>query len=383
MNIIFISSQPYPIGMAGTKRIRLFAEYLANKNVTVNLFTISMSNYENDVSGVLNNVKYQFVRRRYHHILFGSRYLKHRIADLFDKQDANFIYVYGGLNIETKRLISYSIKLGYKIVLDLVEDYSLHNEKIRKRLALRYKLNTYLNQKMMHHVDGYIVISKYLKENLKSKNINNRKNQLIPISAGNLHFNPTKVDKRTNFRFLYTGTFGVKDGIDYMLTAYKKLYEKYKNVELYLTGKVGRISKNYKYLQEIDSTYNIKYLGTIPDNDYYNFLYNTDVLLMTRIGSKFANSGFPFKLGEYLATGKPVIATDVSDINLYLKDKEDIIMAQPSDAESLFKAMEFTYLNYDNCIEIGQNGKRTAKKYFNPKTNGKLLQDFLNALSDG
>ena len=381
MNIIFISSQPYPIGMAGTKRIRLFAEYLANKNVIVNLFTISRSNHENDVSGVLNNVKYQFVRRRYYHILFGSRYLKHRITDLFDKHDTNFIYVYGGINIETKRLISYSIKLGYKIVLDLVEDYSLHNEKIRKRLALRYKLNTYLNQKMMHHVDGYIVISKYLKENLKSKNVNNRKIQLIPISAGNLHFKPAGVDKRTNFRFLYTGTFGIKDGMDYMLTAYKKLYEKYKNVELYLTGKVGIISKNYKYLQEIDSTYNIKYLGTIPDNDYYNFLCNTDVLLMTRVYSEYANSGFPFKLGEYLATGKPVIATAVSDITSYLKDNYDIVLAKPSNVQSLYKVMEKVYLNYQDYIKIGVNGRNTALKYFNPTENGKILSDFLNEIS--
>lgn len=381
MNIIFISNQPYPIGMAGTKRVRFFAEYLASQKAVVNVYTFAKSNNENDESGILNKVYYHFLKRRYYHIIFSNKYLKQSITDLYNKDESNFLYVYGGLNIETKNIVSYARKLGYKIIADLVEDYAVHNEKIRTRLLLRYKLNTYLNKKMSRYIDGYIAISKYIEENLIIKNINNSKIQLIPISAGNLYHKPSKIDKRNKFRFLYTGTFGVKEGIDNMLTAYKNIYKIHQNVELYLTGKTGRISKNYQYLQELDSTNNIKYLGIIPDHEYYDFLCNTDVLLMTRIGSEFANSGFPFKLGEYLATGKPVIATDVSDINMYLKDKKDIILARPSDTDSLYKAMEYVYLNYQKCIKTGENGRKTAMKYFNPDTNGKLLHNFLKKLS--
>ena len=43
--------------------------------------------------------------------------------------------------------------------------------------------------------------------------------------------------------------------------------------------------------------------GFLLEDEYYKILPHSDVLLMTRINSKYANAGFPFKLGEYLASG--------------------------------------------------------------------------------
>ena len=380
MNIIFICNQPYPTGMAGTKRIRLFAENLADNKANVNVFIFAKSNGLNNSSGLFNKVKYQLVNFKYIHSILGNKYLNQQLVNLYDKRKKNIIYIYGGLNIETVKLLSFASNLGYKIVTDLVEDYSMHNEKIRFRLALRYKINTFINRKMISYVSGFIVISYFLKKKLESYKIDNNNIQLIPISAENLFHKYNKIQKRDNFRFLYTGTYGVKDGIVFMLDAYKKLFNKHPNIELILTGKTGRISKNYEYLKNLDANYNIRFLGKIPEDEYYNFLQDSDALLMTRIGSKYANSGFPFKLGEYLATGKPVIATDISDVKLYLRNKIDIILANPSDADSLYKAMDYTLLNYQKCIKIGQNGRNAALKYFNPKDNGNLLQKFLNRI---
>ena len=46
MNILFISSQPFPYGMAGSKRIRLFAEFLAKNNI-VKVLIIGKNNDRN------------------------------------------------------------------------------------------------------------------------------------------------------------------------------------------------------------------------------------------------------------------------------------------------------------------------------------------------
>lgn len=380
MNIIFISRLPYPNGMAGTKRIRLFAEYLANNETTVNIFILANSNGLNNFSGIHNKVKYQLIKFNYIHLFLGNKYLNQQLVNLYDKQKNNIIYLYGGLSIITAKLLSFASTLGYKIVADIVEDYSVHKERVSFHLKLKYKLDTIINNKMISNITGVIVISNYLKNKFESLKIDRNKIQLIPISAENIFHKPIKIQNRDIFRFVYSGTFGVKDGIDFMLNAYKKLFKKYPNIELTLVGKTGRIGKNYKYLKNLNSNYNIKYLGLIPEEKYYDFLQDSDVLMMTRIGSKYANSGFPFKLGEYLATGNPVIATDVSDIKLYLRDKIDIILASPSDSESLFKAMEYTVLNYQKCVGIGLNGKNAASKYFNPIINGKLLQDFLDRI---
>lgn len=60
--------------------------------------------------------------------------------------------------------------------------------------------------------------------------------------------------------------------------------------------------------------------GRFNEKEYYQELANADVLLMIRTNSSFANAGFPYKLGEYIATQNPVICTNVSDISLDLKN---------------------------------------------------------------
>ncbi|NHZ85051.1 MAG: hypothetical protein GWP19_04120, partial [Planctomycetia bacterium] len=86
MNIIFISNQHYPVGMAGTKRIRLFAESLADNRAIVNVFIFGKSNGLNNSSGIFNKVKYQFVKFKYIHSILGNKYLNQQLVNLYNKQ---------------------------------------------------------------------------------------------------------------------------------------------------------------------------------------------------------------------------------------------------------------------------------------------------------
>lgn len=55
-----------------------------------------------------------------------------------------------------------------------------------------------------------------------------------------------------------------------------------------------------------------RHLGFLVDSAYSDTLSSAGILCMPRINNGYAYAvGFPFKLGEYLATGKPVIATAV------------------------------------------------------------------------
>jgi len=380
MNVVFISNQPYPSGMAGSKRVRLFAEYLTRQDIPTNVFVYTKSNGDNKPFGKVNNVNYKFIKYSLKNIFTGNRSLIKDISELYNTNTNNYIIVYGGLNIESFNSITKLKKMGYKIIIDLVEDYSKIEEKISSKLALRFILNSYINDHRLDQINGFIVISSFLQKQLKDKDIDSKNIQLIPISAENINYSTKKITDKNRFRFLYSGTYGIKDGLEYLLDAYKNLHRKYSNIELYLTGKTGRLKKHYQYLQDIDPQQNIKFLGKIPDAEYYNTLNSANVLMMTRTDSEYSNSGFPFKLGEYLATGNPVIGTDVGDVTHYLEDKNNILLAKPSDSKSIYEAMEYAYLNYDTCKIIGENGRKAAVKYFNPESNGKLLVKFLKQL---
>jgi glycosyltransferase involved in cell wall biosynthesis len=124
----------------------------------------------------------------------------------------------------------------------------------------------------------------------------------------------------------------------------------------------------------------IQYLGYLSDAEFYQVLQKADVLCMTRTGSAYSNAGFPFKLGEYLATGKPVIASKVGDVTTYLKDREDAFLIAPGDVAALEGAMEYCIDNYDTAVKIGRSGMQKCRKFFNPEINGKMLLDLMISL---
>jgi glycosyltransferase involved in cell wall biosynthesis len=104
---------------------------------------------------------------------------------------------------------------------------------------------------------------------------------------------------------------------------------------------------------------------------------NADLLALPRPDSKQAQGGFPTKLGEYLATGKPVCATTVGELPDYLTDNESVFFAQPGSVESFAEAMRRALYDPENAKRVGLNGKQVAQEEFNKDIQAKKLYQFL------
>ncbi len=104
---------------------------------------------------------------------------------------------------------------------------------------------------------------------------------------------------------------------------------------------------------------------------------NAGLLVLPRPDSKQAQGGFPTKLGEYLATGKPVCVTRVGEIPEYLEDGKSVFMAKPGDTDSFAYAMERALSNPVLAKEVGKNGRKVAEKYFNMEKQAEKLYNFL------
>jgi glycosyltransferase involved in cell wall biosynthesis len=372
MNIIFVSPQPFPHGMAGSKRIRLFAEYLAI-NHTVKVIVTGKNNSNNAIKGKEKNVDFEFFR--FNRVQSFTALFKTRkiVKANYNKHEKNVIVIYDGIGLTNFLFALVGKKCGFKIVTDIVEDYSLHEENTGILLSILHKINSLFEKRTNKIVNGVIVISTRLRNKMKKLNIEDDKMELIPINAENINFIPQQrsVDPK-HLIFIYSGSYGNKDGIEFLIHTFREFVKKNRNVTLMLSGKITD-----KILELIHNDSSIIYKGLIPEEEYYEFLSKADALLMTRVNSEYANTGFPFKLGEYLATGKPVIASKVSDVELYLKDREDAILINPSDPDSLMDAFNYVMNNRNEIIKIGENGKKKCLLFFNPVINGDKLEKFL------
>jgi len=180
----------------------------------------------------------------------------------------------------------------------------------------------------------------------------------------------------------YSGSFGFKDGVPILIDAFDKLAAKYGNIRLVLIGK-GSIEDMHVINTRIASSCyreRIEYKGYLDNIEYHAALNAADILCMTRINHPYANAGFPFKLGEYLATGKPVVASKVSDVADLLQNGESAMLVEPNNAIDIMRMVEYLLKNPNKATAIGRSGHEVARRHFCHKMQAEALYDFTKTI---
>jgi glycosyltransferase involved in cell wall biosynthesis len=376
MNIIFAINIPYPLGMAGTARVKLFANYIARNHITSVLVT-NQANGENQDQGIINNVFYSLLVPSwtpiYLRLALYPFFSFIRLFQLKRHDKKNVICIYGNIDLYFLPILIAARFLGYKVIQDIVEDQSLKSEEFSLLTRLNIGFAVLFEPLFMRWLHGVIVISSQIEEKIQSINSSIPK-LLIPVSATNLSFNfLSDKEKSDLITIFYCGSFGVKDGVELLLEAFVRSQKVHPNLRLTLVGTPSNdVLKKIQIIQ--NNTINIT--GYLNDDDYWKCLYSSDILCMTRIDSPYANAGFPFKLGEYLATGKPVLATNVGDVTKYLEHQKDAIIIKPSCIDAIEEGINYLVSHPETHQLIGQNGLEKAKQFFNPEINSKMFEQF-------
>jgi len=377
---LVVFTREYPVGMASTKRIQHLMEYLKSRDVMVKVLAFRGNIPQPEMKGMFKTIPYQNIG---HGIKLSFRQIGKvisyyisgfkLIAQSKRKDWKNIIYKAGGLNIENILFVIWAKLLGFKMVMAIEEDYSFFSDNIK--MISRFKIWTireldFLNCKW---ADEIIVISYYLKNKYLKKGVT--KITLIPVTA-RINSGDNRKSFNKPLQIVYAGTFADKDGVSDIIRGFLEFKRSFKEAILILTGKSAQQEEyREKYRNERD----LLFRGFVEDNDFYPLLRNSDVLCMCRTESGFANAGFPFKLGEYLATGNPVICTKVSDVEYYL-DENDAYLIEPGNPQQITEALLSIVNDPDEARKRGMKGLEKCKKYFSAETNGQILLDVLERM---
>ncbi len=370
-------------GMAGTRRLQnnltpllnqkgikisnLILLYKITKNnpLTKNLETLRITY---NVYNPLSFIVYLYVGKRF-------------IKSMYNINKKNILYVYNYPSIHNIIFIKYARKLGYKVVFDIVEDLHLVTDITNFFSLCNIKISLFYLKKIDNLCDGCIVISDHLHKLVKQHS-GNKPLINIPISVNFKNFQDESkkeaIDQQVTSIF-YGGSFGSKDGLDVLLEAIKIVSLKKERVRLIITGKGAKnnMKKVFRLIKEMKIKELIDYKGFLPYDEYYKTMLSVNIFCMTRVNTPYANAGFPFKLGEMLSTGKPVIVTKVGDVEKYL-DNKSAVLINPNDSDSLAKAILYLIKNPQKASELGAEGKKRSEIFFDASKISESLYLFLN-----
>ncbi|WP_296700219.1 glycosyltransferase [Algoriphagus sp.] len=364
-------------GMAGSVRVRnLLNPLIENHSVKVNNIYFSNQADSIDDSGRSDELKVDLnLKNPVSIITYLSKSLKF-IRKKFNKKEKNIFYLYDTPDIKTIIPLIYARTLGYKIVLDIVED-STHAYSFGGFVnKLRVKSGVYILKNFQFLIDLNIVISSHLEQLLLSYT-SSEKVLFIPVTMDISKFKKSEFKKSKATTLFYGGSFGKKDGLDLLLKAFEEVCRENEDLKLILTGKGEAIHDFNEFMKLVNASEfseRIFYKGFIPSEEYQGLLNSCDIFCVIRDNSGAANAGFPSKLAEYLATGRAVIVTNVGDVSQHLSHKKNALIVEPESLTSLVGAIKFLIDNPEQISTIGKEGRLVAQEKFNNiKESNKLL----------
>jgi glycosyltransferase involved in cell wall biosynthesis len=390
VNIIILGSFPYPHGMAVTRHVQLLANGLRrNPQVSVRVIILRQSSRENVLTDSHQGVPYETVigdslRTK---AVLTAPWLYVRAARMirraFQPEQRNLLLVYGPPSWENLPSVCYARHLGFKIIFCVVEDDNLA---LAVSGSIWHRFQTISARSATRTItrvaDGIAVISSHLEAKFRRLT-----SGMVPI-----HHLPILVDMScypekpqrfgTTVTLFYSGSFGQKDGLPVLLDAFDRLAQKHRAVRLVLTGK-GTQEAMQPVLARIAASpfrHQICYLGCLDEDAYYAALNAADIPCMTRVNTGFANAGFPFKLGEFLASGKPTIASRISDVGRLLQDRQEAMLVKPGDSDEIASAVEYLMADEERASAIGRRGREKAGELFDYGKHGLGFLEFAGGL---
>ena len=256
---------------------------------------------------------------------------------------------------------------GFKTVIEKVE---LHSLAVENKRSFTYRIARFsyrIIEKNLHRLCDKLVVISFRLQHYYGLRYNSRDILKVPIVVDPKRFENLSNQDRTN-TLGYIGSFGLKDGVGGILKAYAIARKSLPELKLRLIGyKIRDFDLDAAFhtagLDPNDSM--VEIVGQVKSAEIPQLLQSCDTLLLNRVNSPFANYGFPTKLGEYLMTGRPVIATDVSDISRYMQNEKDVLIIRPDDPALLATTIARRYREYAHYSSVGQKGRETALREFN------------------
>ncbi len=383
MKLIFVSANQYPDGGAAANRHLAYAKGLKELGHEIEFILIQKQQW-NEKELYHNGIKFINLHQEHAHsssrikkiqsFAATIRKAKEKIADSNNNSTPALIF----LDPATRTLLPLlrqAKKLRLKVFHERTEYPFVVSD---KTLIGKIELFIYLKY-IIKKFDGIYVINnalkKYFSEITKHK---------IPVKIINMIVDPARFESVTRKNgkiekvITYCGSLeGDKDGVPILIESFAHISGEFPDLRLQLIGSLDNevITQNIKsILKKSGVADKVILTGSVKREDIPNYLVNSDVLALARPDNKQAEGGFPTKLGEYLATGNPVVVTNVGEIGLFLCDKKNAFVSEPDSAEKFSEKLREA-LTSENSYQIGGEGKKLVYNEFNYLTQAKLLEE--------
>ncbi len=184
-------------------------------------------------------------------------------------------------------------------------------------------------------------------------------------------------DGRPNI--LFVGRLEKRKGFEHLLDAYAILKPRVPDARLIVVGAFDKEDKEpyVKYVRE-RGIRDVRFVGYAPAGHLARYYKTCAVCCMPSTGAE----SFGIVLLEAMASGKPIVATNIPGYRSVLQDGVQGLLVPPEDEQALASALERILLNPALARKMGEAGSQRAREFSWDKVTQRIVEYYRELLQN-
>ncbi|NND34450.1 MAG: glycosyltransferase [Saprospiraceae bacterium] len=266
--------------------------------------------------------------------------------------------------------------LGFKVLLNYVE----HNSAIVTRSSIRDRVNDLLiDLYALKCADAILPISTYLTDRVSNRAPGKPFLKIPILSDFSVDFPQRSL--KENRAFVYCGSATYLELISFTLEAFDLLDHPSKKLHLVISGDKTEMEEFYQLIEACPAKESIEIFSRISYKELCQLYADALALLIPLRPTVQDEARFPHKIGEYLASGNPIVTTDFGEVKIYFRDMITALVANEYTPEAFSVKMKFVLDHPEDAQKIGSAGRQLAGKEFAYEKHGQSLLSFMKSLN--
>ena len=233
-------------------------------------------------------------------------------------------------------------------------------------------------------LDGAIVISAFLHDYFTARINKTVKLLRVPILVDHDLFAPAAVIAGCAERkIIYCGNLEHDGEVAELLRAFSQVVREFPQWSVEVIGPLPQ-RRTFEALQTMITNLGlaerVTFTGEVARSAIPARLATGDIMALPRAAGTFSQAGFPTKLGEYLASGKPVVVTATGEIPMYLQDGVNAFLPAPGDTSAFARALRYVMSHPQETRDVGLRGREVAVSQFDSQHHGARIIAFIQEL---
>lgn len=146
---------------------------------------------------------------------------------------------------------------------------------------------------------------------------------------------------------VYSGALSKFKGVDLLIDVAKQLPE----IQFAIAGGNESQVQSYQHLAREKQTENVTFLGYLPQNELASLLQAADILAHPHCAGKEASFTSPLKLFDYMASGTPIVATEILPLMEFKTSKAVAAWCEPDNPIQFAQCLQQVLQTHPRKIE--------------------------------